>query len=74
MPDRHAKLDLFRNADLIAGRLLHHRLHPVFGRIGAKKRRDDLGYFDDEECRLEPIEKPFARKCYLCAPNELSRL
>ena len=21
-----------------------------------------LGYFDDEECRLEPIENPFARK------------
>ena len=27
----------------------------------------DLGYFDDETCRLEP-----ARKCYLCARNELS--
>jgi len=34
----------------------------------------DLGYFDDEERRLEPIENPFARKCYLCAPNELSRM
>ena len=22
--------------------------------------RDDLGYFDDETCRLEPIENPFA--------------
>ena len=26
----------------------------------------DLGYFDDEMCRLEPIDNPFARKCYLC--------
>jgi hypothetical protein len=22
----------------------------------------DLGYFDDETCRLEPIENPFGRK------------
>ena len=26
----------------------------------------DLGYFDDETCRLEPIENPFGPKCYLC--------
>jgi putative transposase len=25
-------------------------------------RRYDLGYFDDETCRLEPIENPFAPK------------
>jgi hypothetical protein len=25
--------------------------------------RDDVGYFDDETCRLEPIANPFARKC-----------
>ena len=24
----------------------------------------DLGYFDDETCRLEPIENPFGAKCY----------
>jgi hypothetical protein len=23
----------------------------------------DLGYFDDETCRLEPIDNPFGRKC-----------
>jgi hypothetical protein len=27
----------------------------------------DLGYFDDETGRLEPIDYPFGRKCYLCA-------
>jgi putative transposase len=32
----------------------------------------DLGYFDDETCRLEPIENPFGPKCYLCARNNLS--
>jgi putative transposase len=32
----------------------------------------DLGYFDDETCRLEPIENPFGPKCYLCLRNELS--
>ncbi len=27
----------------------------------------DLGYFDHETCRLEPIENPFiVQKCYLC--------
>ena len=40
----------------------------------------DLSYFDDETCRLEPIEKPFGPKvlphplgvgikCYLSAQN-----
>lgn len=24
--------------------------------------RDDLGYFDDETCRLEPIDNPFTPK------------
>jgi hypothetical protein len=24
----------------------------------------DLGYFDDETCRLEPIDNPFGPKCY----------
>jgi putative transposase len=32
----------------------------------------DLGFFDDETCRLEPIENPFWRKVYPCARNELS--
>jgi putative transposase len=32
----------------------------------------DLGYFDDETCRLEPIDNPFGPKCYLCLRNELS--
>jgi putative transposase len=41
--------------------------------------RYDLGYFDDETCRLEPIENPFTpkllpmsqagMKCYLCLRN-----
>ncbi|HYN27443.1 MAG TPA: integrase core domain-containing protein [Burkholderiales bacterium] len=26
----------------------------------------DLGYFDDETCRLEPIDNPFGPNCYLC--------
>jgi putative transposase len=30
----------------------------------------DLGYFDDETWRLEPIETPSARKCYLCLRPE----
>ena len=29
----------------------------------------DLGYFDDETCRLEPIEIPSGPKCYLCLRN-----
>ena len=29
----------------------------------------DLGYFDDETCRLEPIENPFGS--YPCPRNEL---
>ena len=32
----------------------------------------DLGYFDDETCRLEPIDNPFGPKCYPCLRNELS--
>ena len=31
----------------------------------------DLGYFDDETCRLEPIDNPFARTCYPCLRNDL---
>jgi hypothetical protein len=31
----------------------------------------DLGYFDDETWRLEPIDNPFGSKCYLCPRNEL---
>ena len=31
----------------------------------------DLGYFEGETCRLEPIENPFGRKCYLCPRNKL---
>jgi putative transposase len=31
----------------------------------------DLGYFDDETCRLEPIENPFGPKCYPCPQNEV---
>ena len=26
----------------------------------------DLGYFDDETCRLEPLQTPSGQKCYLC--------
>jgi putative transposase len=26
----------------------------------------DLGYFDDETCRLEPLQNPFGPKCYPC--------
>jgi putative transposase len=29
----------------------------------------DLGYFDDETYRLEPIENPFGPPCYLCLRN-----
>ena len=29
----------------------------------------DLGYFDDETCRLESIENPFGR-CYPCLRND----
>ena len=32
----------------------------------------DLGYCDDETCRLEPIENPFGSKCSPCPRNELS--
>ena len=31
----------------------------------------DLGYFDDETCRLEPIENPFQPKVLPMSPNEL---
>jgi len=31
----------------------------------------DLGYFDDEVGRLEPIEIRSARECYLCLRNEV---
>ena len=30
----------------------------------------ELGYVDDETCRLEPIANPFWPKCYLCARNK----
>ena len=40
----------------------------------------DLGYFDDETCRLEPIADPFGRRlspmspdCYLCLRNGPSK-
>ena len=32
----------------------------------------DLGYFDDETCRLEPIDNPFGRNCYPCLRNRVS--
>src|SRR3954468_24632777 len=32
----------------------------------------DLGYFDDETCRLEPIESRSDLKCYRRLQNELS--
>jgi antitoxin HigA-1 len=32
----------------------------------------DLGYFDDETCRLEPIENPFGPKVLPMFRNELS--
>jgi putative transposase len=28
-----------------------------------------LGYFDDETCRLEPIDNPFDPKCHPCDRN-----
>ncbi|HEY7501240.1 MAG TPA: hypothetical protein VH740_22155 [Vicinamibacterales bacterium] len=31
--------------------------------------RYDLGYFDDETCRLEPIENPFAPKLLPMSPE-----
>jgi hypothetical protein len=31
----------------------------------------DLGYFDDEPCRLEPIENPFGPKLLPSARNEV---
>ena len=31
----------------------------------------DLGYFDDETCRLEPVETPSVQKCYPCLRNEV---
>ena len=30
---------------------------------------DDLAYFDDETCRLEPIENPFAAKVLPMCPE-----
>src|SRR5215203_4948301 len=32
----------------------------------------DLGYFDDETCRLEPIENPFGAKLLPIRRNELT--
>jgi putative transposase len=31
----------------------------------------DLGYFDDETCRLEPIQNPFGPKVLPMSPDEL---
>ena len=31
--------------------------------------RYDLSYFDDETCRLEPIDNPFAPKLLLMSPE-----
>lgn len=31
----------------------------------------DLGYFDEDTCRQEPIENPFGKMCYLCLRNNL---
>jgi putative transposase len=33
---------------------------------------DDLGYFDDETCRLEAIESPFGPEVLSVCRNELS--
>jgi putative transposase len=30
---------------------------------------DDLGYFDDETCRLEPIANPFGRRVLPISPE-----
>jgi putative transposase len=30
----------------------------------------DLGYFDHETCRLEPLDNPFEAKCYPCLRNK----
>jgi putative transposase len=32
----------------------------------------DLGYFDDTECRLEPLDNPLALNCYPCLQNKMS--
>jgi putative transposase len=32
-------------------------------------RQYDLGYFDDETCRLEPIENPFGSKVLPMSPE-----
>jgi len=31
--------------------------------------QDDSGYFDDETCRLEPIENPFGAKVFPMCPE-----
>jgi len=31
--------------------------------------QDDLGYFDDATCRLEPIENPFGSKVFPMSPE-----
>ena len=69
------------------GRICYKRrkinLSLVFARqnVGVKQVSDriwlvtfmlkDLGYFDDETCRLGPIENPFGPKVYLCLRNNL---
>ena len=42
--------------------MLIHDDDPVIAGLMQCFMHDDLGYFDDETCRLEPIENPFGPK------------
>ena len=69
------------------GRICYNRrkinLSQVFAgqRVGVKQVSDniwlvsfmhyDLGYFDHETCRLEPIENPFSPKVLPMSPDDL---
>ena len=54
----------------IALRLLNARVTQVGERVWLVTfMRYDLGYFDDETCRLEPIDNPFAPKLLPMSPE-----
>jgi putative transposase len=62
----------FEDAEADLSHLLPARMSP--SRIGehiwlVTFTHDDLGYLDDETCRLEPIENPFVPKVLPMSPE-----
>ena len=64
--EEHAEKKGAGDAQAPPARTTSSRLFPLTSAISAARiagiMQYDLGYFDDETCRLEPIENPFGPK------------